>query len=82
MGLSSRIKYVLLTEAIQQAAVEAGRNISRAETLALASVNLEILLDVKKVNDDLVATRGGSLLDFEGKVVGIISPSRGVVDLL
>jgi hypothetical protein len=62
--------------------VETGGNISRVETLALASVNLEILLDVKTVNDDLVAIKGGSLLDLEGKVVGIISPSRGVVDLL
>jgi hypothetical protein len=62
--------------------VETGGNISRVDTLALASVNLEILLDVKTVNDDLVATKGGSLLDLEGKVVAIISPSRGVVDLL
>lgn len=62
--------------------METGGNISRVETLALASVNLEILLDVKTVNDDLVAIKGGSLLDLEGKVVGIISPSRGVVDLL
>lgn len=50
--------------------------------MALASVNLETLLGVKTDNTDLVATRGGSILSFEGKVVSIISPSRGVVDLL
>lgn len=49
--------------------------------MALASVNLEDLLGIKAENNDLVATRGGSLLDFEGKVIGIISPGRGVVDL-
>jgi hypothetical protein len=30
---------------------------------------------------DLVATQGGDLFSFESKVVGIISPRRGYVDL-
>ncbi|RDB24983.1 Imidazolonepropionase [Hypsizygus marmoreus] len=64
------------------AALEANGQLSKSEALALASVNLEILLGVESGNEDLVAIKGGSLLDFTGKVVSIISPSRGVVDLL
>ncbi|KAF7969725.1 hypothetical protein HWV62_26136 [Athelia sp. TMB] len=64
------------------AALESHGEISKAEALALASVNLEKLLGVKRVKPDIVATKGGSLLDLESKVVGIISAHRGVVDLL
>jgi hypothetical protein len=45
-------------------------------------VNLEKLLGIKKPVTDLVAVKQRILLDFEGKVVGVISPQRGVVDLL
>lgn len=62
--------------------MEAGGDLSTVDALALASVNLEGLLAVKTDNNDLIATKGGSLLGFEGRVVGIISPTRGVVDLL
>ena len=72
----------LLSSLFIQAALEAGREITTAEALALASVNLEILFAVNTEASDLVATKGGSLLDFEGKVVAIISPRRGVTDLL
>lgn len=56
---------------------------SKAEVLALASTNLEKLLglEIDTQLSDLVATEQGDLLDFEGKVVGIISPRKGVVDL-
>ncbi|KAF9462479.1 carbohydrate esterase family 9 protein [Collybia nuda] len=64
------------------ASLDANDMISRGEALALASVNLETLLGIKAANTDLVATRGGSILSFEGKIVSIISPGRGVVDLL
>lgn len=49
--------------------------------LALASVNLERLLGLQNSVTDLVAMEKGSILDFEGKIVGVISPMRGVVDL-
>jgi hypothetical protein len=62
--------------------LETGGDISTVDALALVSVNLEDLLGVNMDNSDLVVTKGGSLLDFQGKVVGIISPTRGVVDLL
>ncbi|KAH8080280.1 composite domain of metallo-dependent hydrolase [Cristinia sonorae] len=69
---------------IAWAALDARGGISPAEALALASVNIETLLGVKRnpVLADLVATDGGDLLGFEGKVVAVISPSRGVVDIL
>jgi len=55
-------------------------NISISEVLALASVNLERLLGLQTPVTDLVAVEKGSFLGFEGKVVGVISPMRGVVD--
>jgi len=66
------------------AALEAHGEISKAEALALASVNLEKLLGVEPDHsqNDLVATRGGTLLDFQSRVVGLISARRGVVNLL
>lgn len=56
-------------------------SVSTCEVLALASVNLEHLLGVHNPVTDLVAVEKGSILDFGGKVVGVISPMRGVVDL-
>jgi hypothetical protein len=68
-----------------QAALEAGGRISKVQALALASTNLEQLLGCDpggaSGTSDLVATRGGDLLSLESKVVGIISPRRGSVDL-
>ena len=58
-------------------------NLSPEEALALGSVNVEKLLGISGDNyGDLVATRGGSLLDFTGKVIAVISPRRGLVDVL
>jgi len=67
------------------AALEAGGRISKIQALALASTNLERLLggDVEPASgtSDLVATYGGDLFSFASKVVGVISPRRGCVDL-
>jgi hypothetical protein len=67
-----------------QAALESFDRISKEQALALASVNLEKLLGVKPSGGlgDMVATRGGTVLDSEAKVIGIISPRRGIVDLI
>ncbi|KAF9241521.1 hypothetical protein BU15DRAFT_87115 [Melanogaster broomeanus] len=65
------------------AALESDGVISKSEALALASTNLEKLLGVKpgaSLSGDLVATRGGSALDLDAKVVGIISSRRGSVE--
>ncbi|OBZ68120.1 hypothetical protein A0H81_11871 [Grifola frondosa] len=65
------------------AALEAHGEISKARAIELASVNVEKLLGIS-VDDkdgDLVATRGGDLLEFS-KVIGIVSPRRGVVDII
>jgi imidazolonepropionase-like amidohydrolase len=66
------------------AALEAGGAISEVEALALASINIENLLGAggDAARGDLVATRGAGLLEFESKIVAIISPQRGVTDLL
>lgn len=61
--------------------MEADGEISKADAIALASSNLEKLLGLKSVSSDLVATSGGTLLDFESKVVAVVSGNRGVVDL-
>ncbi|KAI0825194.1 carbohydrate esterase family 9 protein [Trametes gibbosa] len=67
---------------IAWAALESGGEITKADALALASVNVEQLLGIATdgLQADLVATRGGDLLGFN-KVVGVVSPRRGVVDL-
>ena len=56
-------------------------SVSTCEVLALASVNIEYLLGLHNPVTDLVVVEKGSILDFEGKVVGVISQMRGVVDL-
>ncbi|KAJ8088290.1 hypothetical protein PM082_022362 [Marasmius tenuissimus] len=57
--------------------------ISTADALELASTKVEELVGLKIDDDDrdLVATKGGELLEFEGKVTAVISKKRGVVDI-
>lgn len=57
--------------------------LDKASAYALASTNIEELLgiDIPAGAEDLVATAGGDLLGFEGKVVAVISSRRGKVDL-
>lgn len=74
-----------------QAALEAGGRISKAQALSLGSTKLEkLLLGSGKSGEltvyapgqyDLVVIESGDLLSFEGKVVSVVSPRRGVVDL-
>ncbi|KAF9017784.1 hypothetical protein BDZ89DRAFT_1165551 [Hymenopellis radicata] len=63
------------------AALSAFSGLSKTDALALATTNLEQLLGISSPSDDLVVSKAGSLLDFEAKVVGVISPRKGVVDL-
>ncbi|KAF7792287.1 hypothetical protein EIP86_003323 [Pleurotus ostreatoroseus] len=58
--------------------------INRASVFAMSSINVANLLGVRlsPYDVDLVATWGGDLLGFEGKVVAVISPRRGRVDFL
>ncbi|KAI0367346.1 composite domain of metallo-dependent hydrolase [Pilatotrama ljubarskyi] len=65
------------------AALEANGTISKAQAIALVSTNVEKLLGIERgdAEGDLVVTYGGGLLDYT-KVVAIVSPRRGVVDLL
>ncbi|KAL1759392.1 hypothetical protein FB107DRAFT_205135 [Schizophyllum commune] len=64
------------------AALEMPEEISKADAIALASTNLEKLLGLPAEDGDLVLTAGGDLLSMESKVAGIVSPRRGVVELL
>ncbi|KAI0367317.1 carbohydrate esterase family 9 protein [Pilatotrama ljubarskyi] len=66
---------------IAWAALESNGTISKADAIALASTNVEKLLGVKTLQGDLVATQGGDLLELS-KVVAVISPRRGVVDII
>ncbi|KAI0761058.1 hypothetical protein BD413DRAFT_486566, partial [Trametes elegans] len=65
------------------AALESNGAISKADALSIASVHVEKLPGVRvdESETDLVATQGGDLLDLT-KVVAVISPRRGAVDLI
>ncbi|KAE9395829.1 carbohydrate esterase family 9 protein [Gymnopus androsaceus JB14] len=66
------------------AALDSGGKIVEEQAITMASKNLEILLGVsgKDEDADLVATMGSGLLDPSSRVVSIISPRGGKVDLL
>ncbi|KAJ7454750.1 carbohydrate esterase family 9 protein [Mycena latifolia] len=70
---------------IAWASLAANGTLSKAEVLALGSTNVAKLLGASPpsiFSQDLVATRGGDLLGFSSKVVAVLSPRRGVIDLL
>ena len=79
--------YVLTAGAAHwQAALESSGRISHDQARALVSTNLERLLGVEEAvgrggGGDLVAYRGGGPFDFAGKVVAVVSPERGLVEL-
>ncbi|OCH88859.1 carbohydrate esterase family 9 protein [Obba rivulosa] len=67
------------------AAIDAGEDISRAQAIAMGSTNVEKLLGGRVEAEDLrdmVVTSGGDILDFESKVVAVVSSRRKIVDLL
>ncbi|EKM81023.1 hypothetical protein AGABI1DRAFT_127066 [Agaricus bisporus var. burnettii JB137-S8] len=66
------------------AAIEAGGKISKEEALSMGGINIEKLLGLvrESATIDLVATKGGDLLDFGAEVVAIISPTEKSVNLL
>ena len=59
--------------------------VSKKQAYKLMTVNLEKLLDLEGwVGDmgEVVAYEGGSALDFTSKPVAIVSPARGLVEVL
>ena len=77
--------YILLVSySVCQVAIEGGRAISKGQAFAIGSVNLQKLLgaEVKSEEIDLVATRGGDLLELRSKVVAVISPSQKLVNFV
>lgn len=63
--------------------LDSNGTISEQQALELISTNIEKLVGLKidDASRDLVAVKGGGLLSFEGKVVGVASPRRGTVDI-
>ena len=57
--------------------------LGKGGAFALATINLAKLLGLEygRGLQDLVATAGGDLLDYEGKVIAVISPRREIVDI-
>jgi hypothetical protein len=61
--------------------LEANGTISYEQALELVSTNVATLLGLDDYDPDLVATKGGRLLGFESRVVGVVSEQRGVVEI-
>jgi len=64
--------------------LESQGQIEARQAYALASTALEKLLGIWGVGDepDLVAYDGGNAFELSSKVVAVLSPQRGFVDLL
>jgi hypothetical protein len=65
--------------------LESNGRIDDQQAYSLASTNLEVLLGVVNPTDDtadLVAYEGGNAFDLSSKVVAVLSPERGFVDLM
>lgn len=70
---------------LELAALESNGRLSEKQAYELATTDLEKLLGVDWIDEDsadLVAYEGGGVLDMSSKVSAIISPARGIVDLL
>ncbi|KJA17908.1 hypothetical protein HYPSUDRAFT_205764 [Hypholoma sublateritium FD-334 SS-4] len=65
-------------------ALESNGTISKSQALALASTNLHKALGLRRPRfsiPDLVLYRGGNVLDFDSKPVGVISAEAGTVEM-
>ena len=59
--------------------------LTKRQAYELMTTNLEKLLDIEGYVGDmgeLVAYEGGCALDFASKPVAVVSPSRGLVEVL
>ncbi|KAF7312947.1 Composite domain of metallo-dependent hydrolase [Mycena kentingensis (nom. inval.)] len=64
------------------AALDANDTIDYATALALVSTNIDKALGLRRdAAQELVVLQGGGLFDLESKVIGIVSPRGGAVDL-
>lgn len=69
----------------KKAKLESNGRIDDQQAYALATTNLEKLLGIINLQDetaDLVAYDGGGAFDLSSKVVAVLSPERGIVDML
>lgn len=67
---------------ITKAALESHGVIGEKQAIALATTNLEkaLGLDLRGVRD-IVAYKGGGMMELSSKVAAVISPGRRTVDL-
>ncbi|KAI0342081.1 carbohydrate esterase family 9 protein [Trametopsis cervina] len=83
LGRSAASDVVYTRFDVGWASLEAGGSITHKDALALVTINLEKLFGISADSDaDLVATIGGGLFDYTSKVVAVISPRRGLVDVI
>lgn len=64
-----------------QVSLASNGTVSRSKALSLASSEIESIFGLEP-SLDLIAYEGGGYGDFESKVVGVISPKLGSVDVL
>jgi hypothetical protein len=66
-----------------QAALDSDGTLGKAKALALATTNLEKIFGFHEdpEDDDLVAFQGGDMFSLESKVVAIVSPRAGHVEI-
>ncbi|PPQ63495.1 hypothetical protein CVT24_005152 [Panaeolus cyanescens] len=69
---------------VTRVAIDSGNRLSKEQALALGTTNMRRLLglDISDHDLDLVATRGGDLLNQGSRVVAIISAQRKMVEFL
>ena len=68
-----------------QAVWDSNGLITKKQAYEMMTANLEKILDIEgRVGDmgELVAYEGGCALDFTSKPVAIVSPARGLVEVL
>jgi len=75
-----------VTKDSPQAALESNGTLSQHETIALATTNLHKALGFTQPRrrlgiPDIVMYANGGLLDFESKVIGVVSAERGIVEV-
>ena len=70
---------------ILQTVLDSGNRIGKKQAYELMTTNLEKILDIEGLvaeMGELVAYEGGSALDLTSKPVAVISPARGLVEVM
>ncbi|KAH7091723.1 composite domain of metallo-dependent hydrolase [Auriculariales sp. MPI-PUGE-AT-0066] len=81
MGIREEWEAINTRFALKWALEDADGYLSSHDVLAIATTNLEKLLDLPGEEADFVAYAGGPWYSQNSKAVAVLSPSRGIVDL-